>query len=308
MYFSIGLFAHNEEKNIAHSIRALLNQNYPDRWKLKQLVIIVSGSTDNTVSLAQKLAQKHSIIKVIVQSKRAGKVYAVNRFLRATTSRYLVLANADNLVKKNSLSILLDNLRPRGVGMVGSRIIPKNKLDNFFGFAAHLQWNLHHKINLQFPDRPKAGELVAFKRVFKRLHQRVPFDEANIEAIMHTQGFKVVYCPEAIVYNFGPTNLWDFISLRRRNYAGHLRVKKVQGYQVVTFSNFRLLGAFMSNIDFKFKSLLWSAAVMSLEMFSRTLAVVDVIITNKTYRVWRTISSSKMNLKPKPKTRQAHPL
>lgn len=296
MNFSIGVFAHNEEKNIKQSLLALLNQKISSHWQLKEIIVVLSGSTDQSKKIVMALIVKHPQIKLLTQKKRLGKVSAVNKFLNHTTSKYIIVTNADNIIDKHAINHLLESLKLKNTGMVCGRIIPLNSKESFFGFAAHLQWDLHHRINLQFPDRPKAGELIGFKRVFEKLNHQVAFDEANIEAIISAQGFNVVYCPLAIVYNYGPNNLFDFVHQRRRNYAGHLQVKKRQGHQVLTLSNFRLLGTFLANLQWNIDYISKSTAVMALEIFARSLGFFDTIISKKHYQIWRQIQSTKQKL------------
>ena len=40
------------------------------------------------------------------------------------------------------------------------------------------------------------------------------------------RGLQVRYAPDAMVYNMGPETVGDFVRQRRRNYAGHLYLKK----------------------------------------------------------------------------------
>ena len=47
-------------------------------------------------------------------------------------------------------------------------------------------------------------------------------DEAFVEAIVIKHGLRVIYSPNAIVYNTGPDTIGDFVRQRRRNHAGHL--------------------------------------------------------------------------------------
>jgi biofilm PGA synthesis N-glycosyltransferase PgaC len=296
MKCDIGVFACNEQDNISNALDAILTQKLDSKNKIRKIFVIVSGSTDSTTKIVKKYASKHKQILPIIQKKRKGKVSAVNLFLKKSSAKFAVLSNADNVIKKDALNYLLTTLKDKKIGLVASRVIPHNNPDTFFGFAAHLQWNMHHKINLQFPDRPKAGELIAFRRVFKKLHHRVPFDEANLEAIIRSQGYKAKYQPDAIVYNYSPDNFRDFFYQRRRNYAGHIKVKKYQGYQVVTMSNLRLLGTYLSNLEWRSDYLIKSLLVILIEIFARIAGTIDVSVFNQTPKKWHHIKSTKVNL------------
>jgi len=180
--------------------------------------------------------------------------------------------------------------------MTCGQILPQNNQNSFFGFATNLLWTLHHKINLQFPQRAKAGEMIAFKRLFSRLHSQIPFDEASIEGLIHAQDYKAKYIPQAKVYNWGPDNLKDFFNLRRRNNAGNLVIKRKQGHSVATLSNLRILGVYLANIDFRLKPIFWSFLVILIEATARIVAYIDVLIYGQTHQLWKRIDSTKKDL------------
>lgn len=72
MKLSIIIPIHNEEdileKNISQFIQYFNKQPNIDKF---QIIIIENGSTDNTLSIAKKLTQKHKIIKLIIISQRS---------------------------------------------------------------------------------------------------------------------------------------------------------------------------------------------------------------------------------------------
>ena len=108
------------------------------------------------------------------------------------------------------------------VGLTATRPEPVNDPEQFMGFAAHLLWDLHHQMNLH---GFKAGEMIAFRKVFERIPQHTAVDEASVEPLIRGQGYQVRYVPEAIVYNKGPETVDDFLRQRRRIFAGHLELQ-----------------------------------------------------------------------------------
>lgn len=296
MKCDLGVFACNEQENIASALKAIISQKLDPQNSISKIFVIISGSTDKTRDIVKSFAQSDKRIVPVIQKKRKGKVSAVNLFLKKSKARNIIITNADNLLDKSAINFLLEGLKKRNIGLVASRVIPQNNPNTFFGFASHLQWTLHHKINLQFPDRPKAGELIGVKRVFQKLNHLVPTDEANIEAIVKTQGYDTKYVPEAIVYNYGPDNLFEFVSQRRRIYAQHLKVKHFQSYQVVTMSHLRLLGTHLSNIKFNNGFIIKSTLVMFLELYSRMLAFIDVYFFKKDHKNWTIVHSTKKQI------------
>ena len=94
------------------------------------------------------------------------------------------------------------------VGMTTGRPVPVNDPGTFMGFAAHLLWELHHQINLR---SFKAGEMIAFRKIFERIPYHTSVDEASIEPVVRGQEYEVRYVPKAVVYNKGPLTVGDFL-------------------------------------------------------------------------------------------------
>ena len=83
---SIGIFVYNEEKNIRNILNALLNQNLM-RISISEIVVVSSGSTDQTDEIVKDLSKRNKKIKLIVQKKREGKASAINLFLRKVSDK-----------------------------------------------------------------------------------------------------------------------------------------------------------------------------------------------------------------------------
>src|SRR3989344_5733803 len=150
---SIGIMAHNEEHNIGLLLDGLSAQKLKN-VSVKEIIVISSGSTDETNAIVQDCCVKNPKLKLIVEPKRSGKSHAVNIFLKKAACDVVVLLNADL------------NLTQKTIGMTGCHPVPVNDASMFMGFAGHLLWDLHHQISLR---EPKMGEMIAFKKIFKKI-------------------------------------------------------------------------------------------------------------------------------------------
>lgn len=292
--FSVGICAYNEESNIGRLIREIQKQDVSSQFRMDEILVIASGCTDKTEKIVKGFQKKDKRIKLISESVRLGKAIAVNTFIKKSGNTYLILESADTLPAPDCFRLMLESLHEPQVGLVGCRVIPKNDPETFMGYVNHLMWHLHHKTNLQFPDRPKVGELVALRKIFERIPAKSSTDEANIEPLIFGQEYAVRYCPEAVVYNRGPESLVEFLSRRRRCYAGHTRMKRTQGYQVVTYSNFRILGVFLANLDWSNpKKMLWAVCSMVLEAVARAFGILDAYVRPDALAVWKIALTTK---------------
>lgn len=281
--------AYNEAANIRECLTSLLEQR-TDRVRIDDIVVIASGSTDDTVQIVDRFRSEDPRIKLITQSKREGKASAINVFLMSTNSSIPVIVGADTILGSDAIENLVKPFEDPEVGMTGGHPIPVNERTSLMGFAVHLMWELHHQVAL---SKPKLGELVAFRRVFSRIPLNTEVDEAKIEPLIYGQGYLLRYIPEAIVYNRGADTVRDFIIQRRRINAGHLRLRKKYGYSVSTLNGLRILAALLSHPHLEWKWILWTPAVVTLEVYARFLGWRDSRSTKRDHHVWEVAVSTK---------------
>ena len=291
MKCSIGVFAYNEEKNIARLLEALLKQKL-EKVEISEIIIIASGCTDDTVLIAREFIKKDKRIKLLIQKKREGKFSAINLFLKTASSKILVIQSGDTISHENAIEELVRVFKNKSIGMAGTRPVPVNRKDCFWGFLANILWGLHHEISLK---TPKTGEMVAFLNDFPGL-KPTSVDEALIESWFKNHGFEIVYVPSAIVYNKGPENLRDFLAQRRRIHYGHLDLKNQENYQVSTMDSFKIFlllrKIIKRNPDLR-KSWFWLFGVIGLEAWARGLGIYDFYFKKNNHIVWKRINSTK---------------
>ncbi len=284
--------AYNEEENIAYAIESILNQRL-GAAEVAELIVVASGCEDGTASIVAEIARSEPRVRLIEQERREGKASAINLFIAAARSSVLLMISADVLVKAGTLNALLDHFRDPGVGMVGGHPIPVNPETTFLGHAVHLQWRLH---DLIARDAPKLGEIVAFRNVVPSIPLDTAVDEISIQALITQLGYSLVYEPDAVVYNRGPSTIRDFLRQRRRIYAGHLRIRDQQAYCAPTMSSRRVLRALHGSGSCTTpRTLLWSVGTVGLETAARALGHYDVA-RGRSQHVWAVSGTTKREI------------
>ncbi len=291
--FSVGICAYNEEKNIEKAIISTIKQKLTNKYKLYEILIISSGSTDSTNKIVMSLSEKYPVIKLIRQKKREGKASAVNLLIKKSKSKILILQSADLIIDKNCFQQLLKTLEKPYVGMVGGKIKPLDNPNTFCGYSNHLRWKLHHLINIKYPEKPKVGELIAFKKLFSRIPPKTATDEASIEPLIRMQDFLIRYVPNAIVYNKGPQTVRELLSRRRSIFAGHFESKMLYGYEVITFSSFAVIPVFLSALTFRPKELIFAFLTAVVEITARIFGVLDVKYKMRDQSIWKIAKTTK---------------
>ena len=285
---SLGIMAHNEAANIGRLL-ARVAASRLERVRVAEIIVVASGCTDDTEAIVRAAAAADPRIRLISQPTRQGKASAMNLFLRDAACDVLVLSSADLLPSEDAIERLVSPFADPEVGMTACRPEPVNDPATFMGFAAHLLWDLHHRMNLA---GFKAGEMIAFRKVFTRIPPHTAVDEASVEPLIRGQGFGVRYVPDAVVYNKGPETVDDFLRQRRRIYAGHLEMQAALGYSVSTMSGGKIAGLLLRNLDWRPKQLFWTARVVALEVYGRYLGRQDYR-ARRSHTVWEIAATTK---------------
>jgi poly-beta-1,6-N-acetyl-D-glucosamine synthase len=285
---SLGIMAHNEEANIGR----LLGRIQVSRLKLVEvgeIIVVASGCTDSTEAIVSAAATADRRIRLISQPVREGKASAMNLFIKEAQYEVLILSSADLLPEENAIELLVRPFSEPEIGLTACRPEPVNDPVTFMGFAAHLLWGLHHQINLV---GFKAGEMIAFRRIFERIPPFTAVDEASVEPLIRGQGYGAQYVPEAIVYNKGPETVEDFLRQRRRIYAGHLEVQERLGYSVSTMSGLKIAGLLLKNLDWRPRQFFWTWRVVALEIYGRFLGRRD-FLARRNHTIWEIATTTK---------------
>ena len=285
---SLGIMAHNEAANIGRLL-ARVGASRLERVEVAEIIVVASGCTDDTEAIVRVAAAADPRIRLISQPTREGKASAMNLFLRDAACDVLILSSADLLPGEDAIERLVSPFADPEVGMTACRPEPLNDPATFMGFAAHLLWDLHHQMNL---NGFKAGEMIAFRKVFTRIPPHTAVDEASVEPLIRGQGYGVRYVPDAIVYNKGPETVDDFLRQRRRIYAGHLEMQAALGYSVSTMSGGKIAGLLLRHLDWRPRQLWWTVRVVALEVYGRYLGRQDYR-ARRSHTVWEIAATTK---------------
>ncbi len=139
-------------------------------------------------------------IHLIIESHRLGKPSAINKILRGMSGEILVLLSGDIRLPNSRFVDALASHFKDGVGVVGCRPVPINKVDTKGGYIGHLMWNLHDRTleaQIQNGLRMQAGEAFAISR---QAAEYVPLNVINDDAYLvlraQLKGHKFVYARE----------------------------------------------------------------------------------------------------------------
>ncbi|HPN84653.1 MAG TPA: glycosyltransferase family 2 protein [Victivallales bacterium] len=117
---SVVIPAFNEEKRLAPFLKSVLE--YAKTNKLISSVIIVDdGSTDKTIEVAEEIAKKESIIKIIPNCENRGKGFSVRKGVLSADADAILYADADGATPISEVETLLNALRSGADVAIGTR-------------------------------------------------------------------------------------------------------------------------------------------------------------------------------------------
>ena len=288
---SAGVMAYNEEKNIERLLEALSTQNLKT-VEICEIIVVSSGSTDGTEAIVRRWSARDHRVRLIRQEERRGKSSAINLFLAEARrgTDVFVLESGDTVPHPDCVENMVAPFADEAVGMTGGRPTPVDDADTFMGFVVHMLWRLHHRLALK---TPKLGEMVAFRSFVTSIPPESAVDEASIEAIVAEHGKRLLYAPEAIVYNKGAATVRDFLKQRRRIYAGHLWLEREQSYEVSTKKVAGILSVLLADFEFTPRNLVWTAGGVWLEFVGRLLGLIDFHVLGRNPFTWDVSESTK---------------
>jgi len=213
---------YREAKLIENRLDNIYNQNYPK--ELIEIIVIDSGSDDETPVIVEKWASKHKNInlKLIKEKERKGKANALNHALKYTTSNIVITADVDATWPSNALREALRWFRDPAVGAVSCLKGPTHS------GPVGVEEGYRHYYNILRIAESKAystpifhGELAAFrKKLLKKLGgfpTDIGSDDSHTATLIALMGYRSIT----------PETLWIKEIVPRKGYHAW-RIRRAQ--------------------------------------------------------------------------------
>lgn len=230
---SMGICAFNEAARMPGLLASLLAQEVPAGYELLEVLVVSSGSTDETDAIVGAVATTEPRLRLIREPEREGKASALNRILEAYRGDILVVVNGDARLDPGALAEMLRPFHtdPRVVVACGCPV-PENGQGGVHGALQAFLWAIHNRTLQTLSDLEAANhccdELFAMRRGFLEFFPAgLINDGAYIGAIAALQGHSVRFCPEARVHVRIPRSLFGLLQQRRRILRGHRQMTEL---------------------------------------------------------------------------------
>jgi cellulose synthase/poly-beta-1,6-N-acetylglucosamine synthase-like glycosyltransferase len=232
--FTVGVCSVDESSGLERLISLINEEALPDSVIISDIVIVVSGSSAETVSVAMN-TQSRIQKTVIIEPKRSGKAEAINRIIDAMNGDNLLLINADAQPLKGSIGSLMKELAASNAGMMCATPLPADsECGPVVSALSRFAWSLHNSTMETLQETGAimhlTDEMIAISgRVITALPEGTVNDGAYLSTLCQIEGEKVAYSKNAFIIVSIPHTLHDFIQQRIRIIYGHLQVKEMIG-------------------------------------------------------------------------------
>lgn len=225
---SIGIPVFNEEKNIGKLLSCLNESAF--NFDLREILIVCSGCTDNSVKIVESLMKKRKKIRLMIEKTRKGKFSAVNKILKYSKGDYIIFVNADTIPKRDALNRLIQAFdRYPNVGVVTGRPLPSQSEVTIVGYFQNLTWDFHHEVSLSF--NKISGELCALRKgSIAEIPARIINDDGYFTAKI-LKNYNIIYEPRAETTMIENLNFRSYMKKRQRIAEGFMQLSKL-GFDV----------------------------------------------------------------------------
>jgi cellulose synthase/poly-beta-1,6-N-acetylglucosamine synthase-like glycosyltransferase len=224
-FISILIPCYNVASVIKRKIENALDIEYPEANF--EIVVVESGSTDNTLSILSKYVSQGKI-KLIKQSERLGKASAINQGLRECESDIVILTDAEASLERKAVKELVKNFADESIGaVVGNLTITPGKSTS--SKMNHLFYQIFRqrlRIWESMFDSASfwSGELCAFRKsLVERLDEDIVNDDRYILLKIRSKGYRCICEPLSHVHEPDAENVLGQLMHKRRTTAGTIQ-------------------------------------------------------------------------------------
>ena len=199
-FVSIIVPMHNEENVAKEKAENLLSLDYPkDRL---ELIFVLDGCTDRTKEYLSAYQDKG--VRIIDNTQRGGKVAALNHAVLFAKGEIIVFTDANSMHKQDSIRMLTRHFAHKMTGCVAGKLVYTSADNTVIGKGENLYWRYEDFLKRQ---ESRLGRLLITNGSIQAIRKDIyPFpdpeiaDDFSIPLMIQAKGYKVLYEPEAIVY------------------------------------------------------------------------------------------------------------
>ena len=222
--------AYNEGPVLANCVRSLVSSDY----RRVEVLIVDDGSSDDTPEVIASLVAQYPQVRGVHQ-QNAGKGAALNRGIAESTGEVLLFVDADGIFSAGTIGEMLRGFDRPEVGAVcgDDRPVNLNRVQTrMMAVLSHAGTGLVRRALTVLGCLPiVSGNVGAFPRAV--VEEIGGFDESTVGEDLeltwrvHRAGYRVRFCPRALVYAESPSTVGTLWRQRVRWARGLLQTMRL---------------------------------------------------------------------------------
>ena len=258
----------NEKALLERTLNSIIKSEYPK--ENIQLIIVTSGSTDDSNNYCQTFAQENEIKDIEILSDdlpKKGKPPALNHGLKHVKNDILILYDSGCILQQNTLRNLVAPLKNDKIKVVLGPVLVKNWKTNSLTKGIFLDYGVVSGGGLLAEVKNRLGSSAyLYGRNFairkETLDKYGGFNEDSmtedlyLSVLLNLDGIPIYYSPKAKVYEYVPST-WDILKQQRTRWlAGYtfdapqlmkMKNEERDGAKIIIARNMTM--SFMGNMD-----------------------------------------------------------
>ena len=270
---SIVVITYNEEKNISGCLSSLLKVDYP---KNKYEILVIDASTDKTFDIASKFKN----VKVI-KSKEKGFAVQRNLGIKLSKNELVAFTDADCIVPKDWLKVLVSSIESNKVSCVGGNAYPPKDSSHIGLCIACLGFPAGGALGLSDNDPISTCNAIFSKKVIDSIggfyaSLRYGGEDTDITRRLRANGHKVIIEKDSFVYH-KTRDFHEFLSWCFRRGKAKFNISKSPLQLLMP------LAIFAYPFSSKFRKLLSKRKVINIDLFSIFFVVPVLFFLRQLY-------------------------
>ena len=231
---SILIASKNEKILLERTLNSILKLNYPK--ENIQIIIITSGSTDDTTEFSKKFSNENAIMDIEVLSDnlpKKGKPPALNYGLKYVKNDIVVLYDSGCILEPNTLRNLIAPFQDDRIKAVIGPVLVENWKTNILTKGIYLDYATISGGGILFETKNRLGSSAyAYGRNFaintEQLRKYGGFNEDSmtedlyLSVLLNLDGINIFFSPKARVSEYVPTKWEILVKQRTRWLAGYI--------------------------------------------------------------------------------------
>lgn len=202
---TISVAAYNVEQYLEQLIESIVSSKYLD---FIELLIINDGSSDRTLSIANKYTEEFSNSVFVVDKENGNYGSTVNTSLSIATGKYFKLLDGDDFYDSVELDKLIEKLFTIDIDLVitpYTQFVSENNEKNTISTLEDIEFDKVYKLSEKAPPNIGMWSITYRTQILKELNLQLPVGISYTDSIFSTYPMILVQdyiCLDANVYQY----------------------------------------------------------------------------------------------------------